>query len=90
MNLTNFFTAIAAIAIVWFLVSGAMIVNELMKRNHKIKFIIINMILPVYIHRYKKVTLEESGRVGVLYYHWLIAINTALVFAVAAIISKNL
>ena len=90
MNLTNFFTAIAAIAIVWFIVSGAMIVNELMKRNHKIKFIIINMMLPVYIHRYKKITLEESGRVGALYYHWLIAINTALVFAVAAIISKNL
>jgi hypothetical protein len=90
MELTNFFIAVTAIAIVWFIVSGGMIVNELMKRNHKIKFIIINMMLPVYIQRYKKITLEETGKIGVLYYHAVIAVNTALVFAVAAIISKNL
>ena len=62
MELTNFFIAVTAIAIVWFIVSGGMIVNELMKRNHKIKFIIINMMLPVYVHRYKKITFEETGK----------------------------
>ena len=89
MELTNFFIAVTAIAIVWFIVSGGMIVNELMKRNHKIKFIIINMMLPVYIQRYKKITLEETGKIGVLYYHAVIAVNTALVFALAAIIAKK-
>ncbi|MCW8804901.1 MAG: hypothetical protein OQK56_00455 [Ignavibacteriaceae bacterium] len=44
--------------------------------------------LPVYAHRYKKITLEETGKVGTLFYHWVIAINIALVLAVAAIISK--
>ena len=43
---------------------------------------------PVYAHRYKKITLEETGKVGPLFYHWVIAINTALVLAIAAIISK--
>jgi len=90
MYLTILFAVVAAIAVIWFIVSGAMIVNELMKRKHKIKFIIINAMLPVYVHRYRKITLEETGKVGSLYYHWVIAINTALVFAVAAIISKNL
>ena len=89
MGLINFLIAGTAIAIVWFIVSSGMIVNELMKRNHKIKFIIINMMLPVYIQRYKKITLEETGKIGALYYHAVIAVNTALVFAVAAIISKN-
>ena len=67
-----------------------MMVNELMKRKHKINFILIKMMFPVYAHRYKKITLEETGKVGFLYYHWVIAINAALVFAVAAIISKNM
>jgi hypothetical protein len=88
MSITIFFAVIAGIAIVWFIVSGIMIVNELMKRKQKIQFIFINVMLPVYTHRYKKIMLEETGKVGSLFYHWVIAINTALVFAVAAIISK--
>jgi hypothetical protein len=43
---------------------------------------------PVYANRYKKITLEETGKTGSLFYHWIISINTALVFAVAAIISR--
>jgi len=88
MNPTIFFAVIAGIAIVWHIVSGAMIVNELMKRKQKIQFIIIKLMLPVYAHRYKKITLEETGKVGSLFYHWVISINVTLVFAVAAIISK--
>ena len=88
MNITIFFVVIAGIAIVWHIVSGAMIVNELMKRKQKIKFIIIKFMLPVYAHRYKKITLEETGKVGSLFYHYVIAVNIALVFALAAIFSK--
>lgn len=88
MNLTIFFAVIAGIAIVWYIVSGIMIVNELKKRKQKIQFIFINVMLPVYAHRYKKITLSETGRVVPLFYHWLIAINTALVLAIATIISK--
>lgn len=88
MNLTIFFAVIAGIAIVWYIVSGIMIVNELKKRKQKIQFIFINVMLPVYAHRYKKITLSETGRVGPLFYHWWIAINTALVLAIATIISK--
>ena len=88
MSLTIFFAVIASIAIVWHIVSGAMIVNELMKRKQKIQFIIIKLMLPVYAHRYKKITLEETGKVGSLFYQYVIAANVALVFALAAIISK--
>jgi len=88
MNLAIFLAIIAGLAVIWFIVSGMMMVNELMKRGEGINFIFINAMLPVYAHRYKKITLEETGKVGPLFYHWLIAINTALVFAFAAIISK--
>ena len=88
MDPTIFFAVIAGIPIVWHIVSGAMIVNKLMKRKQKIQFIIIKLMLPVYAHRYKKITLEETGKVGSLFYHWVISINVTLVFGVAAIISK--
>jgi len=88
MSLTIFFAVIAGIAVVWFIVSGMMMVNDLMKRGQKIQFIFIKVMFPVYAHRYKKITLEETGKVGPLFYHWVIAINTALVLAIAAIISK--
>ena len=88
MNLTILFAIVAGVALVWFIVSSIMIVNELLKRGQKINFIFIQLFIPVYAHRYKKITLEETGKIGSLFYHWAIAINMALVFAVAAIISK--
>ena len=88
MSLTIFFAAIAGIAVVWFIVSSMMIVNDLLRRGHRINFIFIKAMILVYAHRYKKITLEETGRVGPLFYHWAIAINIALVLAIAAIVSK--
>jgi hypothetical protein len=88
MSTTIFLAVMAGIAVVWFIVSSMMIVNELMKRKHKIHFIFINLKLPVYAQRYKKITLEETGKVKPLFCHWIIAINTALVFGVAVIASK--
>jgi hypothetical protein len=67
-----------------------MIINELLKRKQKINFVFIKLMLPVYAHRYKKITLEETGKVGPLFYHWVIAINTALVLAIATIVSMQL
>jgi len=88
MTLTVFFAVIAFIAVGWYIVAGIKIVNELMKRKQKIQFILLNVMLPIYAHRYKKITMEETGKVGSLFYHWLIAINTALVFGIAAIATK--
>jgi len=88
MTLTIFFAVIAFIAVGWYIVAGIKIVNELMKRKQKIQFILLNVMLPIYAHRYKKITMEETGKVGSLFYHWLIAINTALVFGIAAIATK--
>ncbi len=88
MNLTIFFAVIAFIAVGWYIVSGIMIYSELQKRGQKVYFVFLNFMLPVYASRYKKITLGETGKVGSLFYHWLIAINTALVFAIAAMVSK--
>ena len=90
MNVTIFLTVLAFIAIAWYIVSGIMIISELQKRKQKINFIFIKVMLPVYAHHYKKITIEETGKVGTLFYHWVIAVNSALILSVAAIASKYL
>ena len=90
MNFTILLAVLAFIAIAWNIVSGIMIINELTKRKQKINYVFIKLMLPVYAHRYKKITLDETGKVGPLFYHWVVAINTALVFAIAAILSNSL
>lgn len=90
MNPTIFFAVIAAVAVFWYISASILIVNELIKRKHKIQFVIIRLMLPVYAHRYKRMTIEETGKVGLLCYHWIFSINVALIFAAAAIVAKFL
>lgn len=88
MSLTITLAVLAFIAVIWYIVSGIMIFTELQKKGEKVYFIFLNFMLPFYAHRYKKLTFEETGRTGSLFYHWIIAINTALVLGAAAIASK--
>ena len=90
MNFTILLAVLAFVAVAWFIISGIMIVNELLKRKQKVSFVFIKLMLPVYAHRYKKITLEETGRVGSLFYHWVIAINAALILGIAAVVSNSL
>ena len=69
MNSTIFFAVIAGISVVWFIVTSIIIVNKLLKRGQKINFIFIKAMIPIYAHRYKKITLEETCKVGSLFYH---------------------
>lgn len=88
MNITIFFAVIGGIALIWYVVSSIMIYNELNKRNVRVNFIFIRFMIIPYANKYREITKKETGKVGSLFYHWVIAINIALVFAVAAIISK--
>ena len=90
MNVTIFLAVIAFIAVGWYVVAGIMIFTNLQKRGEKVYFIFLNFMLPFYANRYKKITKEETGKPGLLFYHWIIAINTALVFGIAAIISNQI
>lgn len=88
MSTTIFFAVIAGIAVIWYVVSSILIYNELKKRNVKVNFIFIRFMIISYANQYKKITMKETGKVGLLFYHWLVSINVALVFTIAVIISK--
>ena len=89
MGLTIVFAVVALLAVVWNIVTTIAIIRWLQTKGEKINFVFIRALAPVYAQRYKKITLEETGKVGDLFYHWLISINTALVFGILAIVFVN-
>lgn len=86
MNLAIIFAVGAFAGVVWNIVSTMVIVSRLKEKGHKINFVLLKALAPVYAHRYKNITLEETGKVAPLYYHWLISINVALVMGILAIV----
>ena len=87
MDLTKIFIAIAAIGVVVYIVVSIMIYYELKKRDMNVHFIFLRFMIPFYANQYKSLTIAENGKPGALFYYWIISINTALVFAIAAIVS---
>ena len=85
MNFIVIFTFIAAAAIAVYLISSIIIYDQLKKRDIKVSFLFLRFLIPLYAHKYKEITIAETGETGRLFYYWVISINTALVFTAAAI-----
>jgi len=81
---------LALACVLWNVVAGILICIELGKRGVKVNYVFIKALLPWYAHRYKKITLQETGTVGPLFYHWLVSINAALVTAIAGIVALRM
>lgn len=85
MNIFYVLAIAAVCAAIWGTVAGIMITNFLDKRGIKTPFILMRLFLFRNVSRYRKITVEESGRPGELYYHCVYAYNAALVLALAAL-----
>jgi len=71
--------AIACVCL--YVIFSMMIVHQLSKRDVKISFLFLRLFIIKYIHQYKQITLEETGKVGPLFYPCIVSINMALVLA---------
>ena len=69
--------AIACVCL--YVIFSMMIVHQLSKRDVKISFLFLRLFIIKYIHQYKQITLEETGKVGPLFYPCIVSINMALV-----------
>lgn len=87
MTIGHILIAVALGCIAWNIVAGMLICRELGKRGVQVKYVFIKALIPFYAHRYKKMTLQETGRSGPLFYHWIISINAALVIGVAGLLA---
>ena len=86
--LAYFFLYTALFFVLISIVFMILIVGELQKKGIKINYFLIRILIIKYVAQYKKITKEETGRVGSLYYLYLGTINLALFFAIIGIILK--
>ena len=86
MILDNIFTTIAILAVIWYIITTLRIYDFLEKRNIPVSFLLLRLFAPKYANQYKEITRTESGKVGALFYHWIISINIALLAVVLIIL----
>jgi hypothetical protein len=79
-------SGIGVLCAVWGVVAALLIARDLEKRGQAVSFFWLRLLIIKYLGQYAKITQEETGRVGPLFYHYVVPLNVALVlFIVLAI-----
>jgi hypothetical protein len=86
--MANIFLALALVFVGVFIIFSIMIVNEVSKRGIKINFFWLRLYIIKYIHQYSKITKEETGSVGPLYYPCIVSVSLAWICAIAGLLLK--
>jgi hypothetical protein len=89
-TVTILLASTAACSIIWYVITTLLIYENLRRRGQRVSFLWLRVLAPWYASRYKEITKRETGRVGILFYHWILSINLALVSALSAFIVHNL
>ena len=87
--MSMFFFIPALISAIFGIVFMIMITSFLSKRGIKINYIFLRLYIIKYIHQYRKITIEENGKPGNLFYPYIVSMSLALIFAIIGIILKN-
>jgi len=87
--MSMFFFIPALVSAVFGIVFMIMIASFLSKRGIKINYIFLRLYIIKYIHQYRKITIEENGKPGNLFYAFIVSMNLALVLAIIGIILRN-
>jgi len=84
----NLFLVLAIVCVLCGVVSSVLIIAFLSKRGTKINYLLIRIYIYKYINQYRKITIEETGKVGPLFYSFIISFILALIFAIIGILLK--
>lgn len=90
MSIPIVLAVLALSCAIWNVVTTARVYNALRRRGVKVSFLWLRVLIPWYVERYKRITLQESGRIGLLYYHWIVSINLTLVTGITAAVATAL
>jgi hypothetical protein len=83
---SNVLIAIGLCAVAWYVVSTILICGALRKRGVSVSFVFLRFLILRYASQYREITLKENGKVGPLFYHWIVSINVALVSALVLLL----
>jgi hypothetical protein len=78
MNLTAVLIAATTGGVAWHVGATILIARLLQKRNLKGNSLLLRHLIPNSVPEYRRITYRESGRVGPLFFHWVVSINLAL------------
>jgi len=84
-----FFLIPALVSAIFGIVFMIMITSFLSKRGIKINYILLRLYIIKYVNQYRKITIEENGKPGNLFYPYIVSMSLALVLAVIGIILRN-
>lgn len=73
---------LAVVCVVWGVVAALMIAADLKKRGVPVSYLWLRIMILKYLGRYAKITQDETGRVGPLFYHYVVPLNVALVLCI--------
>ena len=75
-------SSLAVLCAVWGVVAALLIVANLHRRGVPVNYLWLRLLILKYLGQYAKITQEETGRVGPLFYHYVVPLNVALVLCV--------
>lgn len=85
METSTVFLVLAVTAAIVGVAASMGCVSFLLKRGVKINWILLKVMIIKYVHQYRIMTRQETGKVGPLFYIYVIAMNTALIAGVIGI-----
>ena len=88
MKYAGILMAAAVACALWNVATSIRIYENLRRRGVRVNFFWLRVMAPKYAHQYKKITTQEKGTPGPLFYQWILSINLTLVFGVAAVIAR--
>ena len=86
--MSDLFLILAVACIVFGVISSIFIIAFLSKRGIKINYPFIKVLIIKYVHQYRKITQQETGKPGPWFYSFVISMNLALTFAIIGITLK--
>jgi len=79
MNVGTALLVMAVVSGTWGIVDAILVAVALDKRGIPINMVLFRIFIFRYLSQYRQITLRETGRVGPLYYSFIVAMNVALV-----------
>ena len=87
--ISNLFLILAIVCVLCGVLFSIMITSFVSKRGTKINYLLIRIYIYKYVNQYRKITIEENGKVGPLFYPFIVSFILALIFAIVGAILKN-
>ena len=75
----NLFISIGILSVIVYVVSTLMMYSYLKDKGEKVSFLWLRLYMISYTNRYKKLTKNETSKVGYLFYIWIVSINVTLI-----------